>query len=114
VRPYPTAAVIGAGSSGIAAAKALHERDVPYTVFEASDRAGATRVFGNCNGMSAADFPMPKSCPDYRHPTQIAAYFDAYVGPEIDDEAMRRRYVASKRDTIRVDVDDHLLGVARA
>jgi dimethylaniline monooxygenase (N-oxide forming) len=92
---YPTAAVIGAGSSGIAAAKALHERGVPVTVFEASDRVGGNWVFGNRNGMSAAyrqlhintsrdrmeysDFPMPKSYPDYPHHTQIAAYFDAYV-----------------------------------
>ena len=93
--PYPTAAVIGAGSSGIAAAKALHERGVPFTVFEASDRVGGNWVFGNRNGMSAAyrqlhintsrdrmeysDFPMPKTYPDYPHHTQIAAYFDAYV-----------------------------------
>jgi thioredoxin reductase len=92
---YPRAAVIGAGSSGIAAAKALHERGVPFTVFEASDRVGGNWVFGNRNGMSAAyrqlhintsrdrmeysDFPMPKSYPDYPHHTQIAAYFDAYV-----------------------------------
>src|SRR3954467_8558314 len=91
----PTAAVIGAGSSGIAAAKALHEHGVPFTVFEASDRVGGNWVFGNRNGMSAAyrqlhintsrdrrqysDFPMPKSYPDYPHHTQIAAYFDAYV-----------------------------------
>ncbi len=93
--PYPTAAVIGAGSSGIAAAKALRERGIPVTVFEASDRVGGNWVFGNRNGMSAAyrglhintsrdrmefsDFPMPRSYPDYPHHTQIAAYFDAYV-----------------------------------
>ena len=93
--PYPTAAVLGAGSSGIAAAKALHERGVPFTVFEASDRVGGNWVFGNRNGMSAAhrqlhintsrdrmeysDYPMPKSYPDYPHHTQIASYFDAYV-----------------------------------
>ena len=91
----PTACVIGAGSSGIAAAKALHEHGVPFTVFEASDRVGGNWVFGNRNGMSAAyrqlhintsrermeysDYPMPKSYPDYPHHTQIAAYFDAYV-----------------------------------
>jgi dimethylaniline monooxygenase (N-oxide forming) len=91
----PTAAIIGAGSSGIAAAKALHERGVPFTCFEASDRVGGTWVFGNRNGMSAAyrglhtntsrermaysDFPMPASYPDYPHHTQIAAYLDAYV-----------------------------------
>jgi cation diffusion facilitator CzcD-associated flavoprotein CzcO len=91
----PTAAVIGAGSSGIAAAKALHERGVPFTCFEASDRVGGNWVFANKNGMSAAyrqlfintsrdrmeysDYPMPKSYPDFPHHTQIAAYFDAYV-----------------------------------
>jgi len=92
---YPTAAVIGAGSSGIAAAKALHERGVPFTVFEASDRVGGNWVFGNRNGMSSAyrslhintsrermayrDFPMPSSYPDFPHHSQIADYFDAYV-----------------------------------
>jgi dimethylaniline monooxygenase (N-oxide forming) len=91
----PTAAIIGAGSSGIAAAKALHERGIAFTCFEASDRIGGNWVFGNRNGMSAAyrdlhintsrdrmeysDFPMPKSYPDYPHHTQIAAYFDSYV-----------------------------------
>jgi dimethylaniline monooxygenase (N-oxide forming) len=91
----PTAAVIGAGSSGIAAAKALHERGVPFACFEASDRVGGNWVFRNRNGMSAAyrqlhintsrdrmeysDYPMPKSYPDYPHHAQIAAYFDSYV-----------------------------------
>src|ERR671923_403991 len=91
----PTAAIIGAGSSGIAAAKALHERGVPFACFEASDRVGGNWVFGNKNGMSAAyrqlhintsrdrmefsDFPMPKSYPDYPHHAQIAADCDAYV-----------------------------------
>src|SRR6266540_5684994 len=80
----PTAAVIGAGSSGIA-----------VDCFEASDRVGGNWVFGNKNGMSAAyaglhintsrermeysDFPMPKSFPDYPHHTHIARYFDDYV-----------------------------------
>jgi cation diffusion facilitator CzcD-associated flavoprotein CzcO len=91
----PNAAIIGAGSSGIAAAKALHERGVPFTCFEASDRIGGNWVFGNKNGMSAAyrdlhintsrdrmeysDYPMPKSYPDFPHHTQIAEYFEAYV-----------------------------------
>jgi dimethylaniline monooxygenase (N-oxide forming) len=91
----PTAAIIGAGSSGIAAAKALHERGIAFDCYEASDRVGGLWVFGNKNGMSAAyrdlfintsrermeysDFPMPKSYPDFPHHTQIAAYFDAYV-----------------------------------
>jgi dimethylaniline monooxygenase (N-oxide forming) len=91
----PTAAIIGAGSSGIAAAKALHERGVPFRCFEASSRVGGNWVFGNPNGMSSAyrglhtntsrdrmeypDFPMPASYPDYPHHTQIAAYLEAYV-----------------------------------
>jgi len=91
----PTAAIIGAGSSGIAAAKALHEHGIAFDCFEASDRVGGNWVFGNRNGMSAAyrdlhintsrermeysDFPMPKSYPDFPHHAQIAGYFDAYV-----------------------------------
>ena len=91
----PSVCVIGAGSSGIAAAKALHERGIPFDCFEKSDRVGGNWVFGNTNGMSSAyrslhintsrermeytDFPMPKSYPDFPHHSQIAAYFDAYV-----------------------------------
>ncbi len=91
----PTVAVIGAGSSGIAACKALHERGIPFDCFEASDRVGGNWVFDNKNGMSAAyrdlhintsrdrmqysDFPMPATCPDFPHHTDIAAYFESYV-----------------------------------
>ena len=91
----PKTAIIGAGSSGITAAKALHERGVPFDCFEASDRVGGNWVFGNKNGMSAAyrglhintsrmkmefgDYPMPADYPDYPHHTQIATYFDDYV-----------------------------------
>jgi dimethylaniline monooxygenase (N-oxide forming) len=87
--------VIGAGSSGIAAAKALHRRGIDFDCFEKSDRVGGNWVYKNANGMSSAyrslhintsrarmeysDFPMPESYPDFPHHTQIAAYFDAYV-----------------------------------
>jgi dimethylaniline monooxygenase (N-oxide forming) len=87
--------LIGAGSSGIAAAKALYERGIPFDCFEKSDRVGGNWVFENKNGMSAAyrdlfintsrprmeysDFPMPESYPDFPHHTQIAAYFEDYV-----------------------------------
>jgi dimethylaniline monooxygenase (N-oxide forming) len=92
---FPTTAIIGAGSSGIAVAKALHERGLPFVCFEASDRVGGNWVFGNKNGMSSAyrdlhintsrarmeysDFPMPERCPHFPHHTQIAEYFDSYV-----------------------------------
>src|SRR4030081_2393169 len=91
----PRACVIGAGSSGIAAAKALHQRGIPFDCFEKSDRVGGNWVFGNRNGMSSAyrslhihtsrarmeysDFPMPASYPDSPHHTKIARYFDDYV-----------------------------------
>ena len=91
----PRACVIGAGSSGIAAVKALHERGIPFDCFEKSDQVGGNWVFGNRNGMSAAyrdlfintsrprmeysDFPMPESYPDFPHHTHIARYFNDYV-----------------------------------
>src|SRR5687767_3257910 len=91
----PTAAVIGAGSSGIAAAKTLHEQGFEFECLEASDRVGGNWVFKNANGMSSSyatlhintsrermeypDFPMPKSYPDFPHHTHIARYFDDYV-----------------------------------
>src|SRR4026209_1067002 len=91
----PRPGLTGAGSSGIAAAKALHERGIPFDCFEKSDRVGGNWVFGNRNGMSSAyrslhintsrermqfsDFPMPESYPDFPHHTHIAAYFEAYV-----------------------------------
>lgn len=87
--------LIGAGSSGIAAAKALFEAGIPVDVYETSDRVGGNWVFGNVNGMSSAyeglyintsrdrmqysDFPMPRDYPDFPHHSQIARYFEAYV-----------------------------------
>ena len=91
----PTVCVIGAGSSGIAAAKALRAAGFRFDCFEASDRVGGNWVFKNRNGMSAtyrslhintsrermeySDFPMPRDYPDFPHHSHIAAYFDAYV-----------------------------------
>ena len=91
----PSACVIGAGSSGIAAVKTLHQRGFDVECFEKSDRVGGNWVFRNPNGMSSSystlhintsrermeypDFPMPKSYPDFPHHTQIARYFDDYV-----------------------------------
>jgi dimethylaniline monooxygenase (N-oxide forming) len=95
VGELPRACIIGAGSSGIAAVKALQDRGIPFDCFEKSDRVGGNWVFGNKNGMSAAyrelfinvsrermeyaDFPMPKSIPDFPHHTHIARYFEEYV-----------------------------------
>ncbi|MFZ2112851.1 MAG: NAD(P)-binding domain-containing protein [Solirubrobacteraceae bacterium] len=91
----PRTCIIGAGSSGIAAVKALLDRGIPFDCFEKSDQVGGNWVFGNRNGMSAAyrdlfinvsrermayaDFPMPSSYPDFPHHTHIKEYFDNYV-----------------------------------
>jgi len=87
--------VIGAGSSGIAALKALHEAGIPVDCFERSDRVGGNWVFANKNGTSSAyrslhsntsrdrmqysDFPMPRWYPDFPHHTLLAQYFEEYV-----------------------------------
>jgi hypothetical protein len=87
--------IIGAGSSGMVAVKALLDARVPFDCFEESDRVGGLWVFGNKNGKSAAyrslsintsrarmqyaDFPMPETLPDYPGHADIAAYFQAYA-----------------------------------
>src|SRR5436853_205575 len=94
-RALPTACIVGAGSSGIAAAKKLNDAGVPFECFEKSDKVGGNWVFGNKNGMSSAyrslhintsrermeysDYPMPKTYPDFPHHTHIAEYFSNYV-----------------------------------
>jgi dimethylaniline monooxygenase (N-oxide forming) len=103
VTEHRRACLVGAGSSGIAVVKALADADIDFDCFEKSDRIGGNWVFGNKNGMSAAyeglyintsrdrmqyaDYPMPRSYPDFPHHTQIAAYFDDYV----DHFDLRRR-----------------------
>jgi cation diffusion facilitator CzcD-associated flavoprotein CzcO len=91
----PRACIIGAGSSGIAAAKALSLAGVPFDCFEQGSVIGGNWVFRNPNGVSAcydtleintscprmayADFPMPADYPPYARHDQVAAYFDSYV-----------------------------------
>ena len=89
------ACVIGAGSSGIAAAKVLKDYGIPFDCYEASDRVGGNWAYENPNGMSSAyyslfintskprmqysDYPMPDRYPVFPHHTQIAEYFNDYV-----------------------------------
>jgi dimethylaniline monooxygenase (N-oxide forming) len=91
----PRVCVIGAGSSGIAAAKTLHQRGFDFDCFEISDQVGGNWAYGNRNGMSSvyrslhintsrermeySDFPMPKSYPDFPHHSLIRRYFNDYV-----------------------------------
>ncbi len=93
------ACVIGAGPSGIAAAKALlHERpdSVDVVVFEKSQEVGGNWVFRDGPGHSSVyetthiissktfsqyeDFPMPASYPDYPSHAELREYFQAYAG----------------------------------
>ena len=91
----PTTCVIGAGISGLTAGKALADRDLPYTCFEASDDIGGNWYFGNPNGRSSAyrslhidtyrdsvsfrDMPMGEDYPDYAHHEQIRGYINDYA-----------------------------------
>ena len=92
----PNAAVIGAGSSGIAAVKALHAArhrrrrasrspTASAATGSSATRTGCRRPTGSCTSTRRAsawptrDFPMPESYPDFPRHDQIAEYFDAYV-----------------------------------
>jgi len=91
----PRTCVIGAGSSGIAAAKALYLARVPFDCFEAGTVVGGNWVFDNPNGTSAcyrsleintscprmaySDFPMPEYYPHYARHWEVREYFERYV-----------------------------------
>ena len=87
--------VIGAGPSGIAAAKNCVQAGLNVVVFEKNDRLGGNCVFNAATGHSSGydnthiisskvwseyeDFPMPADYPDYPGHRQLQAYFDAYA-----------------------------------
>jgi len=89
------ACVIGAGGSGLAAAKALHDRGLVFDCFERGSAVGGLWRYDNDNGMSAiykslqintsrdmtsfADFPMPADYPDFPRHEQIRDYLERYV-----------------------------------
>lgn len=94
-RELPRVCVIGAGPSGITAAKRLAEYGIPFDCYEASDEVGGNWYFKNPNGMSACyqslhidtskfrlafeDFPAPDEWPDFPHHSQLLQYFKDYV-----------------------------------
>ncbi|WP_349270364.1 monooxygenase [Mycolicibacterium parafortuitum] len=91
----PTAAIIGAGISGLTTGKNLADAGIDYDCFESSDRIGGNWAFRNPNGHSSAyrslhidtsrdclsfrDFPMRSDLPDYPHHSQIKDYLDEYA-----------------------------------
>jgi len=87
--------IIGAGSSGIAAAQVLHARGITFDCFEKGSQIGGNWRYENDNGMSSAyrslhintsrrvmafkSLPMPDDFPDYPDHFQMAAYFDEFA-----------------------------------
>src|SRR6218665_3637211 len=87
--------IIGAGSSGIAAAKAMKEKGISFDCFEKGSDIGGNWRFNNDNGVSSAyrslhintnrkamaftDYPMPDEYPMYPHHSHIIKYFENYV-----------------------------------
>jgi cation diffusion facilitator CzcD-associated flavoprotein CzcO len=85
--------VIGAGSSGLAAAKNLTEHGLAVEVLERDDDLGGNwnygkpgaRVYRSTHMISSKrctefrDFPMPAHFPDFPHHTQVLAYLRAYA-----------------------------------
>ena len=87
--------VIGAGPSGLAAAKSCLMSGLPVVVFEKNDRVGGNWVFNSATGHSSVyenthiissrawsefeDFPMPADYPDYPGHRQLQAYFESYA-----------------------------------
>jgi hypothetical protein len=87
--------IIGAGSSGIVAAKTLQQHHIDFDCYEAGSKIGGNWRYQNDNQMSSAyrslhintskkmmeysDFPMPKDYPHFPHHSQIISYFDDYV-----------------------------------
>jgi cation diffusion facilitator CzcD-associated flavoprotein CzcO len=85
--------VIGAGSSGLAAAKNLRDHGLSVDVVEREDDLGGNWNFGKPNSRvyesthmisskpftQFPDFPMPDADPDYLHHTQVLAYLRRYA-----------------------------------
>jgi thioredoxin reductase len=85
--------VIGAGSSGLAAAKNLREHGLDVDVVEREDDVGGnwnfgkpgSRVYESTHMISSKpftqypDFPMPDDHPDYLHHTQVLDYLRRYA-----------------------------------
>jgi dimethylaniline monooxygenase (N-oxide forming) len=87
--------IIGAGSSGITAAKTLKDHGISFDCFEKGSDIGGNWRYNNDNGMSSAyrslhintnrdvmaysDFPMTRDLPIFPHHGHIIKYFGEYV-----------------------------------
>lgn len=87
--------IIGAGCSGIVAAKSLKQRGLAYDCFEKGSDIGGMWRYENDNGLSSAyrslhidtsrkslaypDFPIPAHMPDFLSHRQVLEYLEAYA-----------------------------------
>jgi len=88
-----TVAVIGAGSSGLVAARNFLSHGFEVHIFEKEDDLGgnwnygkpfarvyrSTHTISSKPGTEYPDFPMPKEYPDYPHHSQILTYLRSYA-----------------------------------
>jgi cation diffusion facilitator CzcD-associated flavoprotein CzcO len=85
--------IIGAGSSGLAAAKNLKQLNIPFDVIERCDEVGGiwnygkpfSSIYKSTHLISSkpltefTDFPMPPEYPDYPNHTQVLEYMRSYA-----------------------------------
>jgi len=87
--------IIGAGSSGIAVAKALHDKGLAFDICEKGSDLGGMWRYGNDNGLSCAyrslhidtsrnnlgysDFPIAEDKPDFLSHRQLLEYLESYA-----------------------------------
>jgi dimethylaniline monooxygenase (N-oxide forming) len=87
--------IIGAGSSGVCAGKALKQRGIAFDIFEKGSQLGGMWRYENDNGQSSAyrslhidtsrkslgyrDFPIPAHLPDYLSHEQMCGYLESYA-----------------------------------
>ena len=85
--------IVGAGSSGLAAAKNLKQHGIPFDVLEAEDDVGGNWYYGKSRSSvyrsthlisskpltEYTDFPMPASYPDFPGHFQVWEYLRSYA-----------------------------------
>ncbi|HYD70335.1 flavin-containing monooxygenase [Azospirillum sp.] len=93
--PLRETCIVGAGSSGVTVAKALHQRGLSFDCFEKGSDVGGMWRYENDSGLSSAyaslhldtsrdnlgypDFPIPKSMPDFLSHQQFLRYLEDYA-----------------------------------
>ena len=113
----PRVCIIGAGSSGVAAGKALAEHGVSFEIFEKGSGLGGMWRYENDSGQSSAyrslhidtskkslgysDFPVPAGMPDYLSHAQMLAYLEAYA-----EHFDVRQHVHFRTEVARVTPED--------